>query len=308
MNTFSIIESKTSRFLQCSSFGTQCSLNRTKCHLQLTVKWTDQQMQERISSTVRGFSQVFSLLLIFTLGLCAMTQVADANPFFIFHQVDPDPATIPPVITIFSPQNDQEYYSDRVFISFNVSRPQLGSCHTALIDVKYVLDDETVQAFTIWRNGSASNSWAIPEFDTVFTSNLLTSGDHYLTVTARGVVYSGDMNIFFINGAQTAYFTAGNQSIQLSPIPSQISKQEPAQLPQQPTLTPTLAPTLTPTPAQTQQQTAEPTRPASSFSIRDTVSVSESLLLVIISVGVIGAVLFALVFLRRCNGKKRVNK
>ena len=186
-------------------------------------------------------------ILVFLISLVhglLVVDVAKANPFFIFHQVDPVPGTIPPNITISSPQNNTVHYSAKISVSFNVSRPLLGTCNTAIIDIKYTLDSETTQAFSIWRGGSASNGWAIPEFNTTFTSPSLPIGNHQLTVTAEGVVYSGNMDIFFINSSSTTLFAIGTQPIQLSPTPTQT-----------PTLAPTLAPspspspTLTPTPS-----------------------------------------------------------
>src|SRR5665647_1989934 len=105
-----------------------------------------------------------TLLILIAAGM-QVIEVGKANPFFIFNQVDPVPGTIPPNITIISPQNNTIYSSDKISVSFNVSRPQLGTCNTAIIDIKYTLDNETVQAFTIWRGNSASNSYAIPEFN-----------------------------------------------------------------------------------------------------------------------------------------------
>jgi hypothetical protein len=145
----------------------------------------------------------FLILLVFGIQIL---EAAKANPFFIFHQVDPIPGTIPPSTTISNPQNNTVYSPDKITVSFNVSRPQLGTCNTAIIDVKYTLDGETTQAFSIWRGGSASNGWATPEFNTTFTSPYLSIGNHQLTVMAEGVVYSGNMDIFFINSSSTTFF------------------------------------------------------------------------------------------------------
>jgi hypothetical protein len=163
-----------------------------------------------------------------------VVEVAKANPFFAFNQIEPIPGTIPPNITIISPQNNTAYTSDKIAVIFNVSRPLLGTCNTAIIDIKYTLDNETTQAFTIWSGNSASNAWAIPEYYTTITSPSLPTGNHNLTVTAEGVVYTGNMSIFFIDGASTTFFTTGTQPLQPSPTPTQ---------------TPTIAPTLTPSPS-----------------------------------------------------------
>lgn len=173
------------------------------------------------------FAVIFAVAIL--MGIQAVETV-DADPFFIFHQVDPVPGTIPSTITIFSPQNNQTYHSDRIIVSFNVSKPQLGNNSTAIIDVKYTLDKDTTEAFSIWRGGSASNANAVPEFDTVFTSAPLSTGNHQLTVVAEGVVYLGNLSIFFIDSASAVYFTMGDQTAQLSPIPSQVSTPNPTQV------------------------------------------------------------------------------
>ncbi len=195
------------------------------------------------------------IILAFLVSLVAGMQgveVAKANPFFIYNQIDPVPGTIPPNITISNPQNNTAYSSDKITVSFYVGRPQLGTCNAAIIDIKYVLDNETVQVFTIWRGNSASNSYAIPEYNTTFTLFSLPEGNHDLTVTAEGVVYAGNMDIFFIDGSATASFAIGNQSMQLSPTPAQIATLTP-KLTASPSLSPTPfpspSPTITPTPS-----------------------------------------------------------
>jgi hypothetical protein len=155
---------------------------------------------------------MFAFLLSSVSGMQTL-KVAKANPFFMFNIVDQDPSTIPPRITISSPQNDTLYSSDSIAFSFDVNRPLLGACDTDIIDVKYTLDNETaVQAFTIWHGNSASNSNAVPEFSTNLTSPSLPAGNHRLTVTAEGVVYVGNLSIFFIDGSSTTLFATGNSS------------------------------------------------------------------------------------------------
>jgi hypothetical protein len=157
-----------------------------------------------------------TVMLAFLLSLVSGMQtlkVAKANPFFMFNQVDPDPSTIPPRITISSPQNDTLYSSDSIAINFEVNRPLLGTCDTDIFDVKYTLDNEAaVQAFTIWHGNSASNTNAVPEFGASYTSPSLPAGNHRLTVTAEGVVYVGNLSIFFIGSSSTTLFATGNSS------------------------------------------------------------------------------------------------
>ena len=163
--------------------------------------------------------------MLVILVLSAMqVEVVEANPFWIFHQIEPRPDAIPPKITIFSPQNNTAYSSDNLTISFYVDRPKLdmnGSSidiqSSSLINITYTLDDKTEQAFTIWKNGSASSSSGIPNFNTSLNSPALSPGNHYLTVYAEAVVFAGGLDIFFLNSSSTVLFATGTQPLQPSP-------------------------------------------------------------------------------------------
>jgi hypothetical protein len=56
----------------------------------------------------KSFIAVIAILFILISLLAGpqIAKVAKADPFFIFHQVDPVPGTIPPTITILSPQSN----------------------------------------------------------------------------------------------------------------------------------------------------------------------------------------------------------
>ena len=169
------------------------------------------------------------LVLIFLIGM-QVVRVAEANPFWIFHPIEPIPGTIPPKITIFSPQNNTAYPSDNMTISFYVDKPKLdmnGSSidiqSSSIINITYTLDDRTEQAFTIWKNGSAGSDSGIPNFNTSLSSPALSTGNHYLTVYAEAVVFAGGLNIFFINSSSTVFFATHTQTFQPSPTPSPAS-------------------------------------------------------------------------------------
>jgi hypothetical protein len=91
---------------------------------------------------------ILTTILAIVVGI-QVVKVVDANPFSYYHFIEPDSGTIPPNITIFGPQQNTIYYSDKVAVSFNVSKPQLGTPETRITNVNYTLDDETVQAYAI---------------------------------------------------------------------------------------------------------------------------------------------------------------
>jgi hypothetical protein len=169
----------------------------------------------------RKIALVIALVLtILTLVVgMQVIEVVDANPFFMFKPIDPIPGTIPPTIIMFSPQNNTAYSSEEIAVSFNASKPQLGKCGSSIIDITYTLDNETVQAFTIWKQNpgggvSASSDSGIPQFNTTFTLPSLSTGNHSLTVKAEGVVFAGGesgLDIFFMNSTSTTFFTVANQ-------------------------------------------------------------------------------------------------
>jgi hypothetical protein len=160
------------------------------------------------------------LLLVISILSVMQVEVVEANPFWIYHLIEPIPGTISPQIIIFSPQNSTIYPSDNITISFYVDKPKLEMHESSIINITYTLDDKTVQAFTIWKNGGAGSDSGIPNFNTSFTSPPLSTGNHNLTVYAEGVLFAGDLAIFFMNSSSTIFFTIGISSLELSPAPT----------------------------------------------------------------------------------------
>ena len=54
-------------------------------------------------------------------------EIVDANPFEYFKGTDPVTGTIPPIITIITPQNNTKYSSENITASFYVCKPKLDS-------------------------------------------------------------------------------------------------------------------------------------------------------------------------------------
>ena len=82
---------------------------------------------------------------VFLVSLVAVlfVNVTEANPFsFFWTYIDPIPGTIPPTITIFSPQNNTHYTSNNIFFSFNTSKPQAPiPVDDGISEVRYSLDN-----------------------------------------------------------------------------------------------------------------------------------------------------------------------
>ncbi len=179
-----------------------------------------------------------SLVLVLTAGIL-FAELAQANPVSMFKRINPIPGTVPPIITITSPQNNSATFSHILNVSFGVEKPFLSNCLTEISEVKYTLDDQFTKAFTIW-SGDGFVPWihlAIPEYNTTFTSPFLPNGNHNLTITAQGVVYSNEtLGIFFIESSTTVYFATGTNTYKPNSTTTPLSSSNPNDAPS-PTIT-----------------------------------------------------------------------
>jgi hypothetical protein len=55
------------------------------------------------------FAAITNLFTVASLLVALQVEVAKADPFFMWTPVDPPPGSIPPTITILSPQNNTIY-------------------------------------------------------------------------------------------------------------------------------------------------------------------------------------------------------
>lgn len=167
-------------------------------------------------------------------------KVSKANPWIIFKPATPIPGTIPPIITLFSPQNNTAYAPNNVYLSFNVTKPQPPMPLDAGISfVKYTLDDNITGLYFCDHYSSGSPP-GIPEFS--YSHNLtIPDGKHSLVVYAAGVVLPGDMTIFWMDSNSTVFFSVGPPQSEPSPSPS-------------PSSSPSSSPSLSPSPQETENQ------------------------------------------------------
>jgi len=161
---------------------------------------------------------ILAFLFLVVAGVLVV-KVSKANPWFIFKPATPIPGTIPPIITLFSPQNNMAYASNNVYLSFNVTKPQPPIPLEAGISfVKYTLDDNITGLYFCDHYSSGSPP-GIPEFS--YSHNLtIPDGKHTLVVYAAGVVLPGDMTIFGMDNNVTVFFSVGPPQSEPSPSPS----------------------------------------------------------------------------------------
>ena len=143
-------------------------------------------------------------LVISLPSLSQLTNVAHADPWFIFQPTTPLAGTVPPVINILSPENNTAYSSNTVLFSFTVTGPTTPynlPIGFRLID--YYLDDN----YTILEWGINANSTpGVPQY--TYSANLtLPKGGHYIKVDVDGVVFPGNMTIYDTSSSSTVIFS-----------------------------------------------------------------------------------------------------
>jgi hypothetical protein len=172
---------------------------------------------------------ILAFLLLVVAGVLVV-KVSKANPWIIFKPATPIPGTIPPIITLSSPQNNSVYASNDVFFSFNVSKPQPPMPLDAGISyVRYTLDDNLTGLYFCDHYSSASPP-GIPEFS--YSGNLtIPDGKHTLVVDAAGVVLPGNTTLLWMDSNSTVFFSVG--PLQSEPSPYSSPSPSPSPSPQE---------------------------------------------------------------------------
>jgi hypothetical protein len=162
-----------------------------------------------------GASFVLALLLSLTAGVLVVEE-AKANPFIIFEAATPIPGTIPPIITMSSPENNTEYTANNVHLSFNITKPQPPTdLESGITVVRYTLDNNLTGLYFCSHYNSGSPP-GIPKFS--YSKNLtIPEGNHTLVVYSRGVVLPGNLTLYSVKSSSTVFFTVGNNSEQKIP-------------------------------------------------------------------------------------------
>jgi hypothetical protein len=174
-----------------------------------------------------------AILVMLVAGVQA-GRVINANPWIIWHTVDPIPNSTPPTINIFSPLNNTIYPSKTILFSFNTSKPSapIPVAGMGIAMVRYSLDnvnpnsssffEQTTGLYYCTSTGGSSSGGAyvgLPDFS--YSNNLnLTEGNHSLTVFSDGVISPGNLTMFWIGSNETVYFTIDTNKTQIeTPAP-----------------------------------------------------------------------------------------
>jgi hypothetical protein len=82
-------------------------------------------------------TSAFIFALLFATATCTqLFGLAAANPFYLAGTVSPKPGTIPPSITVGTPENNSFYTTNQISLTFNVTLPQ--SNITSATGISYV--------------------------------------------------------------------------------------------------------------------------------------------------------------------------
>jgi hypothetical protein len=179
-----------------------------------------------------------------------------ANPFVIFKSAPPIPGTIPPTITISTPENDTVYASNIISLQFNMAKPQPPeTLEAGLTFIYYYLDGKRNVLYSCHQYPPPG----LPEFS--YSKNLtISEGTHKIEVCAVGVVIPEHLTMYSMDSNASVFFTVETDSTytasqvttssetsdsEHTPPPSQTSTN--SKPPVSWTYLPTLPPTLPPT-------------------------------------------------------------
>ena len=152
-----------------------------------------------------------SLILVSLVAGVLVVDVAKANPYSYFYTfIDPIPGTIPPTITVFSPQNNTTCNSN-ITISFNVSTPISPTGYYDIMQITYTLDNNITQLSH--------------EQFTFSQSFNLSEGNHSLVVYSRAAFLPGNMTVFYLDSSSNVFFIV--DTTPPSPTPTSSPTQQP---------------------------------------------------------------------------------
>ena len=178
-----------------------------------------------------------ALMLIFALLFSGAELVkmakANATPIWwgLFYsrydEVEPVPSTIPPSISIYSPQNNTVYSSRNITVSLYVRNAELAGWESSVTNVYYYLDGEGAMLYFHPINER------LPAFNTTLNLSLVSLGKHQLTVEAIvDVLRSNPSEVFPLDCNSTIYFTVDLSGESPTPTPTLAPTSKPAATPE----------------------------------------------------------------------------
>jgi hypothetical protein len=139
----------------------------------------------------------------------------------------PPPGTIPPKITISSPQNNQTYSSDAIYLTLNVTKPMLEGWSSGLRLIVYTLDGKSSRLYGNTEDPSDSFYYhSGSDYNTSFRLPPLQPGNHTIGVYAEGEVWSiptdstSDIIFSTTESLATTHFTTVTQQLTPAQAPT----------------------------------------------------------------------------------------
>jgi hypothetical protein len=153
---------------------------------------------------------IFTVLLValILIEVISINEVS-ANQSPLGKMIDPPLNAKPPIISIYSPQNNTNY-TGTLTASISINESQDIYFASDLLNVRYTIDNATLKVpfdgksvLIEGRHCQYNNTFALPT---------LLSGNHTLTVEVEGRGYQMYESYFLINSTAKVYFAVSNNS------------------------------------------------------------------------------------------------
>jgi hypothetical protein len=167
-----------------------------------------------MKKTALALTIVSGLIVSLVVG-AQFVSLVEANPYMMYHGVDPIPGTIPPPITISSPKNYTAYSHTAFNFTIKVDKPQppVSVHETGILRVVCTLDGIDIYDLRSWFD-------PLPEVNYSKVLYELPYGDHELVVHVESVVDLGNLEAFFPENNSTVFFSIDSADYSAAPTTS----------------------------------------------------------------------------------------
>jgi hypothetical protein len=175
--------------------------------------------QPKIRKSITAAAFILALLFSAVAGTF-FANLATADPYVYVGDVPPKPDTVPPKISIFSPENNIAYNTNYVALTFNVSGPTGPTVNQPIVmEIYYKADwlenNVTVYKYTSDPYSGYPTNGAYTEYSVNLNLTEIPEGNHNIKVIADyhgWYIPSNDphtlsMNGFSISGSSAVSFT-----------------------------------------------------------------------------------------------------